>query len=113
MKYRPLWVTSLICLGIVLLSGCVEAMPKPSQAAWPTRGWQTSLPEPQGMDSGQLVKMMDYIVSRKLNLHSLLIERNGYLVTEVYYFPVPTGYAAEHLFLYQEFYIYSDRYSYG
>ena len=31
--------------------------------------------------------MMDYIVSRKLNLHSLLIVRNGYLVTEAYLYP--------------------------
>jgi hypothetical protein len=87
MKHRPLWITSFIVLVIVLLVGCVDskAMQTPPHAEWPTHGWQTSLPEQQGMDSEKLAKMMDYIVSRKLNLHSLLIVRNGYLVTEAYF----------------------------
>jgi CubicO group peptidase (beta-lactamase class C family) len=83
MKHQPLWIISLISLMIFLLVGCV----KPSQAEWPTHGWQTSTPEQQGMDSEKFVKMMDYIVSREPNLHSLLIVRNGYLVTEAYFFP--------------------------
>jgi CubicO group peptidase (beta-lactamase class C family) len=87
MKHLTFWTTSLIGLVTVLLVGCVEEISKPPQTAWPNYGWQTSLPEQQGMDSRQLVKMMDYIVSRKLNLHSLLIIRNGYLVTEAYFSP--------------------------
>lgn len=87
MKHPPLWIKSFIGILIVLLVGCVETTPKPSQAEWPVQGWQTSTPEQQGMDSEKLAKMMDYIVSRQPNLHSLLVVRNGYLVTEAYFFP--------------------------
>ena len=57
----------------------------PSEPYWPTQGWRTSSPEQQGMDSVQLVRMLDAINARKLDLHSLLIIRHGYLVAEVYY----------------------------
>ncbi len=85
MKHQPLWIKTLIGLLIVLLVGCVDS--KSHQAVWPTHGWQTSTPEQQGMDSEKLAKMFDYIASRKPDLHSLLIVRNGYLVTEAYFFP--------------------------
>ena len=57
----------------------------PSEPYWPTQGWRTSTPEQQGMDSAQLVQMLDAVTARKLNIHSLLIVRHGYLVAEVYY----------------------------
>jgi CubicO group peptidase (beta-lactamase class C family) len=109
MKHQPLWITNFIGLVIVLLVGCVgsklapttlppatptsppttfsSVTPTPPQTEWPTHGWQTSIPEQQGMDSQKLAEMLDYIVRRKLNLHSLLIVRNGYLITEVYFSP--------------------------
>ncbi len=39
------------------------------------------------MDSGQLAQMFEYIEEKDIHLHSLLIVRNGYLVTEVYFEP--------------------------
>jgi CubicO group peptidase (beta-lactamase class C family) len=39
------------------------------------------------MDSAQLVGMFEYIDSHDIPLHSLLIVRNGYLVTEAYLHP--------------------------
>jgi CubicO group peptidase (beta-lactamase class C family) len=39
------------------------------------------------MDSEQLVMLMDHIQNRGYALHSLLIVRNGYLVTEAYWHP--------------------------
>ena len=57
----------------------------PSDLYWPTQGWRTSTPEQQSMDSAQLVQMLDAVTARKLNIHSLLIIRHGYLVAEVYY----------------------------
>jgi CubicO group peptidase (beta-lactamase class C family) len=39
------------------------------------------------MDSEMLAKMFQHISDQKINLHSLLIIRNGYLVTEAYYQP--------------------------
>lgn len=45
---------------------------------------RASTPESQGMDSEYLVKMLDYIQSNKLDIHSILIIRHGYVVMEVY-----------------------------
>jgi CubicO group peptidase (beta-lactamase class C family) len=55
---------------------------------WPTDGWRTSTPEEQGMDSELLVEAMDYLQEQKgFNIHSLLIIRNGYVVTDSYFYP--------------------------
>ena len=39
------------------------------------------------MDSERLVRMFEYIEEKDIHLHSLLIVRNGYLVTEAYFEP--------------------------
>ncbi|HVO44080.1 MAG TPA: serine hydrolase [Aggregatilineales bacterium] len=54
---------------------------------WPTRGWQTSTPEQQGMDSAKLAAMLDEIHEKGLPLHGMLIVRNGYVVLETYSYP--------------------------
>jgi CubicO group peptidase (beta-lactamase class C family) len=108
-KHQPLWISSFKGLAILLLAGCVgpklipatlpsatptsppatfsPAMPTAPQAEWSTRGWRTSTPEQQGIDSGKLAELFDYVADKQLHLHSLLIVRNGYLVTEAYFFP--------------------------
>ena len=76
----------------VLVFGSVTSCVKPSSiefqpAYWPTQEWKTALPEEQGMDSAQLVRMFEYIEENDIHLHSLLIVRNGYLVVEAYWHP--------------------------
>jgi CubicO group peptidase (beta-lactamase class C family) len=51
---------------------------------WPTTGWRTSPPETQGVNSTMLQEMDDYLVTQDLDLHSLLVIRNGYIVYEDY-----------------------------
>lgn len=65
--------------------------PAPAPAAatgayWPTNGWRTSTPEEQGMDSKKLADMVAEINARKMIIHSLLVFRNGYLVSENYFY---------------------------
>lgn len=104
---------ALLCLFAVLLAGCgsspatVTAPPAPTQttppearntdspaapqastatrAEWPTDEWSISSPEAQGMDSQKLTEMLKAIEEQHLNLHSLLIIRHGYLVSENYF----------------------------
>jgi CubicO group peptidase (beta-lactamase class C family) len=52
---------------------------------WPTKGWQTSSPAAQGVDAEMLAAMLKTVEESKLGLHSLLIIRNGYLVSETYF----------------------------
>ncbi len=54
---------------------------------YPTQGWRTSTPEEQGMDGQMLARMLDAVKQQHLDLHSLLVIRNGYIVGETYYSP--------------------------
>jgi CubicO group peptidase (beta-lactamase class C family) len=79
---------------IAFLVGCAPSYPKPNPPAyWPTDGWRSTAPEEQGMDSEQLAQMAVHIQQGKLDLHSLLIVRNGYLVSELYVYPYSAGQA--------------------
>jgi CubicO group peptidase (beta-lactamase class C family) len=74
------------------LVGCTPASPTLTPPAyWPTDGWRSTAPEEQGMDSEKLAQLVDHIQEEKLNLHSLLIVRNGYLVSEMYVYPYSAG----------------------
>ncbi len=70
---------------IAFLAGCAPGQFHP--AYWPTTGWRSSAPEEQGMDSELLAQMAEHIRAEKLDLHSLLIVRNGTLVSEIYDYP--------------------------
>jgi CubicO group peptidase (beta-lactamase class C family) len=54
---------------------------------WPTRGWRTTTPEAQGVDSEALALAIETARQRGLSIHSLLVVRNGYLVAEAHFFP--------------------------
>ena len=51
---------------------------------WPTNGWQNSTPSEQGMDETVLQSMIDHIVDADLDVHSVIVIRNGYVVLEEY-----------------------------
>ena len=54
---------------------------------WPTKGWRSTTPEEQGMDSARLAGMLEAIDRQDLNVHGVLVVRNGYIVTEAYLHP--------------------------
>lgn len=58
-------------------------------AYWPTQGWRTSTPEEQGMDSENLVNMMENLLSADpaYNIDSITIIRNGTMVFDTTFFP--------------------------
>ncbi|HZS06617.1 MAG TPA: serine hydrolase [Blastocatellia bacterium] len=82
------------CLSILLLL-ILAAYPvnpqskqvSPSPAYWPTHGWRTTTPEAQGIDSDKLAEAIEQARGGGVNIHSLLIVRNGYLVAEAYFHP--------------------------
>lgn len=66
----------------------ISAMPGsalPAPAYWPTQGWRTSSPSEQGMDGARLGQMIEAVKTQNLTLHSLLVIRHGYLVSETYF----------------------------
>src|SRR5512145_2006167 len=63
----------------------VPLSPTVSATYWPTETWRTSSPEAQGMDSRKIEQMLAAIEQKGLAFHSLLVIRNGYLVSETYF----------------------------
>jgi CubicO group peptidase (beta-lactamase class C family) len=60
-----------------------------TESIWPTKEWQTSSPEEQGMDSKELVKLVDFGTVHSFD--SLLVARHGKVVAEAYYAPYSAG----------------------
>jgi CubicO group peptidase (beta-lactamase class C family) len=65
----------------------VAVAPAALQVYWPTEGWRTSKPEEQDVDSQRLQRMFTAIDERRLNVHSVLVVRNGFIIAETYYPP--------------------------
>lgn len=70
----------------VFLGGCADAAGRQT-AYWPEGEWRTSTPEEQGIDSASILAMLREIRREALNVHSVLIIRHGWLVTEAYFPP--------------------------
>lgn len=85
-----------LCLFLVFLgSGCRATQIVPTTVAtaplstaggpyWPTNGWRIALPQTQGMDPEKLRQMLAVIEAQKLNVRSLVVIHNGYIVAEYY-----------------------------
>ena len=56
-------------------------------AYWPTEGWRTSAPEEQGIDSAKLANALLTIRAKNIQVHSLLLIRNGYAVVDAFFYP--------------------------
>jgi len=56
---------------------------------WPTKSWQVSTPEEQGMDSASLARLIETVGTYKQD--SLMIIRHGKIVAEAYYAPYVAG----------------------
>jgi CubicO group peptidase (beta-lactamase class C family) len=77
----------LSCSAIPSTSSSVLAQTSETGAYWPTKGWRTSTPEAQGIDSQKLLDMLDAVERQDLAMHSLLVIRHGYIVSETYFTP--------------------------
>jgi CubicO group peptidase (beta-lactamase class C family) len=108
---QRLLMAVIVCVGSGILGSCAssptgpeatptsvptaspEATPTsaPIPVLWPGKEWPTSTPEEQGMDSGRLQQMMEYIDGEDVPMHSVLVIRHGHMVWEEY----RNGYHAE------------------
>ena len=74
----------IFSLFAFLTENSIYAQPK-EREYWPTKGWKTSIPEKQGMNSTKLLTADEFIQNRLPDAYSLLVVKNGYLVFEKYY----------------------------
>lgn len=64
-----------------------EGEKTPGPVYWPTQGWQSSLPEEEGMDSAKLADALLAIQANDIDIHSLLIIRDGRILLDAYFYP--------------------------
>ncbi len=67
-------------MAILAAAGCVSVPEGP----WPGATWERSTPEAQGMDSEKLLNILKTVNPERMNIHSMVIIRNGRMVTEFY-----------------------------
>jgi CubicO group peptidase (beta-lactamase class C family) len=92
MRKLPRILTVLLILFAVSSSVAESPVSTPKTPDyWPTEGWRASTPEEQGMDSELLARAMGFVRERNLNVHSLLVIRNGYIVADAYFYPFSRG----------------------
>jgi CubicO group peptidase (beta-lactamase class C family) len=77
-----------LMLQASIYSGIASA-PYATEPVWPTKEWQTSIPEEQGMDSRELAELVDFGAMQSFD--SLLVVRHGKIVVEAYYAPYAQG----------------------
>jgi CubicO group peptidase (beta-lactamase class C family) len=82
-RLAALWIA--LSTFILVDSICCVAAYAQRNAIWPTKEWQTSTPEEQGMDSAALAGLIEFGTSRSFD--SLLIVRHGRIVLDAYYAP--------------------------
>src|SRR3984885_10169590 len=81
----PQKTRSALLAVLILMSLCDLAQANESSQSWPTKEWQTSTPEEQGMDSAALAQLVDFVGIYKED--SLLVIRHGKIVVDAYYAP--------------------------
>ncbi len=79
-----IWLGPLVWLATAGLRTPVRA-PEPDY--WPTDGWRTSSPEEQGFDSAKMAQGLESLQEKQVNIDSLLIIRNGYVVLNAHFDP--------------------------
>jgi CubicO group peptidase (beta-lactamase class C family) len=72
------------CLWLVLFAQLGHTQ---APVAWPTKEWQTSTPEAEGMDSAALSELYNYLATAGFNTDSVLVIRHGRIVSETYVAP--------------------------
>ena len=83
---------SLASLSMRRISTSVESTPfsisnlSTQDIFWPGNSseWTEVAPESQGLDSDKVADMFEFIEDNSLDIHSVIIVRNGYLLTEEY-----------------------------
>ncbi|MGD8405579.1 MAG: serine hydrolase [Anaerolineales bacterium] len=84
---------SLLCMMVVLMCLAPACSLVPAQQGqtggsgstyFPNDDWRSLTPEEQGLDSALILQMFQEIRDKNIDIHSFLLVRNGYLVTEFY-----------------------------
>jgi CubicO group peptidase (beta-lactamase class C family) len=77
----------MVLLAVTVFPRVGGPAPPPEPDYWPTDGWRTSTPEEHGFDSAKLAEALLTMREKGLDIHSLMVIRDGYVLTEAYFYP--------------------------
>jgi CubicO group peptidase (beta-lactamase class C family) len=78
-------LASLLIISCSFAPRAIQGPPAPVN--WPTRGWQYTTPEEQGIDSAKLAQALLTMREQDIDIHSLMIVRNGLVLVDAYFYP--------------------------
>ena len=82
-------VAGLVCFAAYHASAGTSDGQGAPETPWPTKSWEVSTPEQQGMDSASLARLIETVGTYKQD--SLTIIRHGKIVADAYYAPYVAG----------------------
>ena len=77
----------LLTIFTIITICAVTILAQSQPGYWPTSGWRSTTPEAQGIDSEILANAIEQAHKTGVNIHSLLVVRNNYIVAEAYFYP--------------------------
>jgi CubicO group peptidase (beta-lactamase class C family) len=83
MKTQIVLVITSVLLAVMTVGDQAQEAP----TYWPTEGWQTGTPEEQGVDSTKLAEALLNMQQQDIDIHSLMMVRNGSVVVDAYFYP--------------------------
>ena len=86
MRISSLRLFFATCL-VVTLCSCTIYIRSGQPEFAPTAGWQTSTPEEQGVDSKYFIGLLEKIIIDGVDIDSITIIRNGYMIADFYMYP--------------------------
>ncbi|MHA2358969.1 MAG: serine hydrolase domain-containing protein [Candidatus Thorarchaeota archaeon] len=85
-------IVFLLLVPIISTQGYSVAQSDVVRDYWPTEDWLNTTPEDQGLSSNQLDQIDNSIIENDIEIDSVIVIRNGYIVYEKYY-----GYSTQYM----------------
>jgi CubicO group peptidase (beta-lactamase class C family) len=89
MNFKGATIAALLAFAAIHAFAVGAEAQEHQASVWPTRAWEVSTPEEQGMDARAVARLIDDVGTTKQD--SVLIVRNGRIVADAYYAPYVTG----------------------
>lgn len=80
-------VALTVAATCVATSALAQDGAAPTTPQWPTTAWPVSSPETQGMSSEDLADALEFAKANDVNVHSITVVRNGFVVLDAYFYP--------------------------
>jgi CubicO group peptidase (beta-lactamase class C family) len=85
LKKTTLIFVILTLTNIILITGIGKGQVKTAATDyWPANEWNITNPSDQGLNNSTIYDLYDYIDTNNINIHSVSIVRNGFLIHEEY-----------------------------